>query len=195
MDFLAASSSMRLKVDCARSRLALAAAVALSSFGDGAFDFGASGFGAAHAGIQIARVERDQQSGLRGRGRRPARSPAARSPSLCWRWCRWCGRGRCRWLRSSTASPARRPRWRLTITGAACGCAARCGRFTFRRRRGAAARKNQVDRASLVQYLRIRVETSRGKFEHGGGNTLVVYGCQITGAAFEHGGLGAQAGR
>ena len=52
---------MRLKVVCARSRLALAAAVAFSSFGDGALHFGAAGLGAAQVRVQVARVQRDQR--------------------------------------------------------------------------------------------------------------------------------------
>ena len=63
---------MRLKVVCARSRLALAAAVAFSSFGDGALHFGAAGLGAAQVRVQVARVQRDQRLALRGHGRRLA---------------------------------------------------------------------------------------------------------------------------
>src|ERR1035441_10720808 len=47
-------------------------------------------------------------------------------------------------------------------------------------------------RASLVENLRIRVETSRRKFQHGGGNPLIVNGGQVSCAALQHGGFGAQ---
>ena len=49
-----------------------------------------------------------------------------------------------------------------------------------------------LKRTSLIQNLRIRVETSCGKFKHRGGNPLIVDGGQVSGTAFEHRGFRAQ---
>src|ERR1035437_5670573 len=113
-------------------------------------------------------------------------------PSLCSKRWLWCARVPCRWLRKRRASP----RWQPPLPAPrpvelAAGRRGAQGHFhtMSATERGWAKTGN---RASLVQNLRIRVETSRGKFEHGGGDPLIVDGCQVSCTAFQHGGFGAQ---